>query len=127
MMQQSVNNSLSVILNNINYYDTYTTTLLNNLLSENEKEILKRVDKFKTEIEQHKQKTKSNIVVDCLDEEAQLDVLAEQINNEVKRCATVASMETTNVISDSLNEAQRFMTIPRAGSGMVVLYVRIIF
>lgn len=67
---------------------------------------------FKSGLDKLQSSFENNIVLDCLTEEGRFDDLLDEMANEVRECARIGAMEATNVISDSLNEAQVFMTIP---------------
>nr|CAH7724862.1 unnamed protein product [Callosobruchus chinensis] len=49
----------------------------------------------------------------CVISEDALNRLAEEVNEQIKTCATVAMAEMSNVIGSSMSDAQAFMTLPK--------------
>ncbi|CAH0553843.1 unnamed protein product [Brassicogethes aeneus] len=107
-INESIKNSVRDIQANIKSYSFMMQNMTDTVVEENMALISERIQNFKKELAQ----AKASVVVDCLIEEGQLDVLEEQVNEEVKSCTKKVMTEVVNVISDSLNQAQTFMSVP---------------
>ncbi|KAJ8960650.1 hypothetical protein NQ318_013942 [Aromia moschata] len=114
-LHQQINASMSSVVQNMAAYKAYMTQMTDRVLDEHQATARTKVDAFKSTLRGARDRSlfAANPVVGCLVSEARLAVLAQQANEQIKRCATVSMAEMTNVISDSLNEAQTFMSIPQ--------------
>ncbi|KAJ8921533.1 hypothetical protein NQ315_003153 [Exocentrus adspersus] len=117
-LQQQINASTTSVLSSLSTYDSYVRNLIDQLLAEYHASIRQKSAGFKSGVSGVQSRSVSlntgkNLIVKCIVDGNKLDMLAEMVNEQVKRCATVAMAEMSNVISDSLKEAQTFMSIPR--------------
>ncbi|KAJ8955071.1 hypothetical protein NQ314_006951 [Rhamnusium bicolor] len=117
-LAQQINISMSSILQNMATYNVYIRNVTDQVLAEHQVHLQEKVAMFKSNLKSTQSRSivsvnGKNIVLRCLIEESKLDVLYQEINNQIKKCATIAMAEMVNVISNSLNEAQTFMTIPQ--------------
>ncbi|VEN59200.1 unnamed protein product [Callosobruchus maculatus] len=112
--------STSAVLQNLSTYDTYIKNMSDSILAEQLQMIHERIAGMKATLGKRIQKrdTESsvdpqNALMNCVISEDALNRLSEEVNEQIKTCATVAMAEMSNVIGSSMTDAQAFMTLPK--------------
>lgn len=110
----TVQNTVDSIKASMSSYQILMENMTESAMVENAKLIKESIDDFRQSLIEIRNSRSGgdDAVSSCIEDEGSLDVLEEQINEEVKTCTTTIMQEVVNVISDSLNQAQTFMTIP---------------
>ncbi|VEN62589.1 unnamed protein product, partial [Callosobruchus maculatus] len=119
-LQKQMDESTSAVLQNLSTYDTYIKNMSDSILAEQLQMIHERIAGMKATLGKRIQKRDTESSVDphnalmkCVISEDALNRLSEEVNEQIKTCATVAMAEMSNVIGSSMSDAQAFMTLPK--------------
>ncbi|CAH1995019.1 unnamed protein product [Acanthoscelides obtectus] len=118
-VQNQMKESTSTVLQNIASYDTYIKNMSDSILAEQLQSIHEKISGMKANLGKRIQKRSAgssentkDFLTKCVINEDVLDRLADEVNEQIKTCSTVAMAEMSNVISSSMADAQAFMTLP---------------
>lgn len=116
VQQQQIVHTKNVVVESLQTYSLFLSNVTTDVFSENEGNILSNFATLKngllqTNTQLYSSSLDINIVEACIAEEGHLDILGKEINEQIKACATTSMAEIINVVTDSLDQAQSFMSL----------------